>query len=274
MVRPGPPLIIGIGFLLMGAVLMVLWARRHPAVLPAQAGGGRPAAAGPGHVAAPHTRAGGAWLDRRTIGARRCPPPLAYHGILVAWPAHASAPPSTPASSKARRRVRSGVTDAVLIDEALRALLARHRTAELDARYAVYDAHPLDEPDAWGDLASFRQAAAAIVTAAPLRGEVWWCELPEIGRRPVVVLSRDAAIPRLRRALVAPCTTTIRSLPSEVLLEPGDDPVPRRSAREPRLRRERLGGRARGAARPARRRAHARDLRRAGDRRRLRRLTR
>jgi mRNA interferase MazF len=45
-----------------------------------------------------------------------------------------------------------------------------------------------------------------------------------------VVLSRDAAIPRLRRALIAPCTTTIRNLPSEVVLEPGDDPVPRRSA--------------------------------------------
>jgi len=54
--------------------------------------------------------------------------------------------------------------------------------------------------------------------------------LVEIGRRPVVVLSRDAAIPRLRRALVAPCTTTIRGLASEVVLEPGDDPVPRRSA--------------------------------------------
>jgi mRNA interferase MazF len=46
----------------------------------------------------------------------------------------------------------------------------------------------------------------------------------------VVVLSRDAAIPRLRRTLVAPCTTTIRRLPSEVLLEPGEDPVPRTSA--------------------------------------------
>jgi mRNA interferase MazF len=46
----------------------------------------------------------------------------------------------------------------------------------------------------------------------------------------VIVLSRDAAIPRLRRVLVAPCTTTIRGLASEVLLEPGDDPVPRRSA--------------------------------------------
>lgn len=60
----------------------------------------------------------------------------------------------------------------------------------------------------------------------PARGEVWWCELPEIGRRPIVVLSRDAAIPRLRRALVAPCTTTIRGLASEVALEPGEDPVP------------------------------------------------
>jgi mRNA interferase MazF len=64
----------------------------------------------------------------------------------------------------------------------------------------------------------------------PRRGELWWCEPPEIGRRPVVVLSRDAAIPRLRRALVAPCTTTFRGLPSEVMLEPGDDPIGRRSA--------------------------------------------
>jgi mRNA interferase MazF len=54
--------------------------------------------------------------------------------------------------------------------------------------------------------------------------------MADIGRRPVVVLSRDAAIPRLRRALVAPCTTTIRGLASEVVLEPGSDPVPRRSA--------------------------------------------
>jgi mRNA interferase MazF len=68
------------------------------------------------------------------------------------------------------------------------------------------------------------------MTGSPRRVEVWWCEPPEIGRGPVVLLSRDAAIPRLRRALVAPCTTTIRALPSEVILEPGDDPVPRRSA--------------------------------------------
>lgn len=68
------------------------------------------------------------------------------------------------------------------------------------------------------------------MTAPPVRGELWWCELPEIARRPVVVLSRDAAISRLGRTLVAPCTTTIRLLPSEVVLEPGEDPVPQRSA--------------------------------------------
>ncbi|HMS47435.1 type II toxin-antitoxin system PemK/MazF family toxin [Candidatus Microthrix sp.] len=68
------------------------------------------------------------------------------------------------------------------------------------------------------------------MTDLPKRGELWWCEPPGIGRRPVVVLSRDAAIPRLRRALIAPCTTTIRGLPSEVVLEPGDDPLGRRSA--------------------------------------------
>lgn len=68
------------------------------------------------------------------------------------------------------------------------------------------------------------------MTGFPERGEVWWCELPEIGRRPVVVLSRNAAIPRLRRALIAPCTTTVRGLPSEVVLDPADDPVPRPSA--------------------------------------------
>ena len=67
------------------------------------------------------------------------------------------------------------------------------------------------------------------MTVVPARGDVWWCELPEAGRRPVVVLSRDAAIPRLRRTLVGPFTTTIRGIASEVLLEPGEDPVPRAS---------------------------------------------
>ncbi|MEY2442286.1 MAG: hypothetical protein QOJ46_1712 [bacterium] len=59
------------------------------------------------------------------------------------------------------RGLRAGLKDAALLDEALAALLARHRAAELDAAYAAYDEHPLGEPDAWGDLQSFRSAAAA-----------------------------------------------------------------------------------------------------------------
>jgi mRNA-degrading endonuclease toxin of MazEF toxin-antitoxin module len=69
-----------------------------------------------------------------------------------------------------------------------------------------------------------------LLMTLPARGEVWWCELAGAGRRPVVVLSRDVAIPRLQRALVAPCTTTIRRLASEVVLEPVGDPIPQHSA--------------------------------------------
>jgi post-segregation antitoxin (ccd killing protein) len=59
------------------------------------------------------------------------------------------------------RRARPGLADSALIDEALAALLARRRAAEFDAAYAAYDAHPLDEADEWGDLASFRAAAGS-----------------------------------------------------------------------------------------------------------------
>jgi mRNA interferase MazF len=62
----------------------------------------------------------------------------------------------------------------------------------------------------------------------PARGEVWWCEPPQIERRPVVVISRDAAIAARRRVVIAPCTTTLRGLASEVELDPRLDPVPRR----------------------------------------------
>jgi post-segregation antitoxin (ccd killing protein) len=55
----------------------------------------------------------------------------------------------------------AGVNDAALIDAALEAYLARNRAAERDASYAAYDEHPIVEPDEWGDLASFRRAAAA-----------------------------------------------------------------------------------------------------------------
>ena len=59
------------------------------------------------------------------------------------------------------RALRPDTSDAALVDEALKALLRRHRSAEVDASYAAYDEHPLDERDEWGDLASFRRLAAA-----------------------------------------------------------------------------------------------------------------
>lgn len=61
----------------------------------------------------------------------------------------------------ANARRASKKPDSALVDEALAALLARYRSAEVDASYSAYDAHPLDEPDDWGDLASFRRAVAA-----------------------------------------------------------------------------------------------------------------
>ncbi len=55
------------------------------------------------------------------------------------------------------------------------------------------------------------------------RGEVWWAELPlPVGRRPVVLLSRDEAYPVRNAVTVAEVTTTIRSIPVEVALGPED----------------------------------------------------
>ena len=55
------------------------------------------------------------------------------------------------------------------------------------------------------------------------RGEVWWAELPNpIGRRPVLLLSRDEAY-RVRNAVtVAEVTTTLRNIPVEVSLSKED----------------------------------------------------
>ncbi|MFV1999723.1 MAG: hypothetical protein ACC654_05085 [Acidimicrobiia bacterium] len=58
------------------------------------------------------------------------------------------------------RRLRSELNDAALLDEALSALLASLRSAEIGASYAAYDDQPIDEQDAWGDLESFHEAAA------------------------------------------------------------------------------------------------------------------
>ena len=62
------------------------------------------------------------------------------------------------------------------------------------------------------------------------RGEVWWVNFPApIGRRPAVLVSRDQAY-RVRSAVtVVPITRTIRTIPAEVRLGPGDG-IPLKSA--------------------------------------------
>lgn len=56
--------------------------------------------------------------------------------------------------------------------------------------------------------------------SVPSQGEVWWAEEPEIGRRPMLVITRQAALPVLSRVLVAPVTRTVRGIPTEVGLGP------------------------------------------------------
>jgi len=54
------------------------------------------------------------------------------------------------------------------------------------------------------------------------RGEVWWVERPQIGRRPHLVLTRQEAIPLLHSVLAVPATRTVRGIPTEVPLGPED----------------------------------------------------
>ena len=55
------------------------------------------------------------------------------------------------------------------------------------------------------------------------RGEVWWAEFAApIGRRPVVLLSRDEAYGVRNAVTVAEVTSTIRGIPVEVELGPED----------------------------------------------------
>jgi mRNA interferase MazF len=50
------------------------------------------------------------------------------------------------------------------------------------------------------------------------RGDVWWGEAPDEKGRPYLVVSRDAANAAMQRVLVAPVTSRIRGLPSELAL--------------------------------------------------------
>jgi mRNA interferase MazF len=59
------------------------------------------------------------------------------------------------------------------------------------------------------------------------RGEVWWAILPKpAGRRPVLLLSRNESYAVRELVTVAPLTTRVRKIPSEVPLDRSDG-VPR-----------------------------------------------
>ena len=64
--------------------------------------------------------------------------------------------------------------------------------------------------------------------AAIAQGDIWWAE-SELGRRPVLVVTRNEAIDVLNRVVVAPITRTVRGIPTEVPLDI-DNGLPHRSA--------------------------------------------
>jgi mRNA interferase MazF len=63
------------------------------------------------------------------------------------------------------------------------------------------------------------------------RGEIWWATLPgPWGRRPVLLLARNEAYEFLNWVVAAPLTTRVFAVPTQVLLDPATDGVPRPSA--------------------------------------------
>jgi mRNA interferase MazF len=58
------------------------------------------------------------------------------------------------------------------------------------------------------------------------RAELWWADVPGDKRRPVLVLTRERFVPRLTAVLVAPVTTHVRGIPTEVPLG-ADEGLPR-----------------------------------------------
>lgn len=59
----------------------------------------------------------------------------------------------------------------------------------------------------------------------PNRGEIWWAEMEDVGRRPFLVMTRAAAIPVLNSVLAVPITRTVRNIASELRLGPDDGMV-------------------------------------------------
>ncbi len=54
------------------------------------------------------------------------------------------------------------------------------------------------------------------------RGEVWWYEHPDAGRRPYLILTRDEVSALLSEVLAVPATTVVRNIPTEIALDRSD----------------------------------------------------
>lgn len=54
------------------------------------------------------------------------------------------------------------------------------------------------------------------------RGDIYWIDDPDEGRRPALVLTRNEAIPVMRKLTVAYPTRTVRGIPTEVRLDLAD----------------------------------------------------
>ncbi len=59
--------------------------------------------------------------------------------------------------------------------------------------------------------------SATTVDDFPQQGDIWWAET-ESTRRPVLVVTRSSAVERLTSVVVAPVTSTVRNIPTEILL--------------------------------------------------------
>jgi len=63
------------------------------------------------------------------------------------------------------------------------------------------------------------------------RGEVrWYTFRPPDKRRPVLILTRNSALEVLTGVTIAPITSTIRHIPTEVVLTPAEDGILTESA--------------------------------------------
>lgn len=52
----------------------------------------------------------------------------------------------------------------------------------------------------------------------PAKGDIWWGETPAEKSRPYLVMTRNEAIPVLKRVVAAPVTRSVRGIASEVTL--------------------------------------------------------